>query len=71
MTNTNDDSASDCNLSDNGNKADGFYALGIVPVLKNKVSIKARYDLYRNNGEWNSAQKPSTKQAPITISSKI
>ncbi|MDV3123114.1 porin [Segatella copri] len=56
MTNTNDDSASDCNLSDNGNKADGFYALGIVPVLKNKVSLKARYDLYRNNGEWNSAQ---------------
>lgn len=50
------DSASDCNLSDNGNKADGFYALGIVPVLKNKVSLKARYDLYRNNGEWNSAQ---------------
>ena len=56
MTDTNDASASDCTLSSNGNKADGFYTLGIVPVVKNKVSLKARYDLYRNNGEWNSAK---------------
>lgn len=56
MTNTNDGSASDCNLSAIGNKADGFYALGIIPVVKNKVNVKARYDLYRNNAEWNSAK---------------
>lgn len=24
-------------------------------VVKNKVSLKARYDLLRNSGEWNSA----------------
>ena len=56
MTNTNDGSASDCNLSAIGNKADGFYALGIIPVVKNKVNVKAQYDLYRNNAEWNSAK---------------
>lgn len=56
MTDTNDGSASDCNLSAVGNKADGFYALGIIPVVKNKVNVKARYDLYRNNAEWNSAK---------------
>ena len=56
MTNTNDGSASDCNLSAIGNKADDFYALGIIPVVKNKVNVKARYDLYQNNAEWNSAK---------------
>ena len=56
MTDTNDGSASDCNLSAIGNKADRFYALGIIPVIKNKVNVKARYDLYRNNAEWNSAK---------------
>ena len=56
MTDTNDTSASDCNLSNNGTKADGFYALGIAPIVKNKVNLKARYDLYRSNGEWNSAK---------------
>jgi len=29
------------------NKADGVYALAIVPVVKNKLMAKARYDLYR------------------------
>ena len=29
------------------NKADGFYALAIVPVYKDKLLAKARYDLYR------------------------
>ncbi len=56
MQNTNDESASDCTLSSAGDKADGFYALGIAPVVKNKVNVKARYDLYRNNAEWNSAK---------------
>ena len=56
MTDTNDTSASDCSLSVNGDKADGFYALGIAPVVNNRLNVKARYDLYRNNGEWNSAK---------------
>ncbi len=30
-----------------GNKADGVYALAIVPVVKDKLMAKARYDLYR------------------------
>ena len=29
------------------NKADGIYALAIVPVVKDKLMAKARYDLYR------------------------
>ncbi|MBO4871228.1 MAG: porin [Muribaculaceae bacterium] len=28
-------------------KADGFYALAIVPVISNKLMLKGRYDLYR------------------------
>ena len=31
-----------------GNKADGFYALGIAPIIKNKLHVKARYDMYRD-----------------------
>ncbi len=31
-------------------KADGVYALAIVPVIKNKLMAKARYDLYRPTG---------------------
>lgn len=56
MTDTNDESSSDCNLSSAGSKADGFYALAIAPIVKNKVDVKAKYDLYRNNAEWNSAK---------------
>ena len=36
----------DGNVVDN-NKADGIYALAIVPVVKDKLMAKARYDLYR------------------------
>jgi hypothetical protein len=39
-----------------GNKADGFYALAIAPIIKKKVHIKARYDLYRSRAEWGSAK---------------
>lgn len=51
-----DKDAADCTLSAAGNKADGFYVLGIAPVVKDKVNIKARYDLYRDNGHWDSAK---------------
>lgn len=39
-----------------GDKADGFYALGIVPVVKNKFHVKARYDLYRDEATWGSSK---------------
>lgn len=53
LTNTNDATASDCNLSSNGNKAQGVYALVIAPIVKQKCHIKARYDMYQPNGEIN------------------
>ncbi len=36
-----------------GDKADGFYVFGIVPVLKSKLHAKARYNLYRPTKTWN------------------
>jgi predicted porin len=33
-------------------KADGLYALCIVPVIKNKLHAKARYDVYRAEANW-------------------
>ncbi len=56
MQNSNDASASDCSLSSAGDEADGFYVLGIAPVVKNKVNVKARYDLYRNDATWDSSK---------------
>lgn len=35
-----------------GDKADGYYALCIAPVIEKKVHVKARYDLYRDRKEW-------------------
>lgn len=39
-----------------GSKADGLYVLGIAPILKNKLHVKARYDMYRESAEWNTAK---------------
>lgn len=39
-----------------GNKADGFYALCIAPVIPQKLRVKARYDLYRPSAEWSSSR---------------
>lgn len=41
---------------DAGNKADGFYALAMAPLLKNKLHVKARYDLYRPKAEWGTSK---------------
>ena len=41
---------------DKGDKADGFYALAIAPVIKNKLHAKARYDVYRDMKTWRSAK---------------
>ena len=39
-----------------GNKADGFYALAVAPVIKKKLYVKARYDLYRPQAEWSTGK---------------
>ena len=39
-----------------GNKADGWYAFGIVPVIKSKLHAKARYQCYRQTKEWNASK---------------
>ena len=39
-----------------GDKADGWYAFGIVPVIKGKLHAKARYQCYRPQNEWGTAK---------------
>ena len=39
-----------------GDKADGYYALCIAPVIKQKMHLKARYDLYRDSKTWSSSK---------------
>lgn len=56
LVNTNDANSKDCNLSPLGNKADGFYALAIAPIIKKKLHVKARYDLYRPTADWSKAR---------------
>ena len=35
-----------------GDKADGWYVFGIVPLIKGKLHAKARYQTYRNQKDW-------------------
>ena len=37
-----------------GDKADGWYLFGIVPVIKSKLHAKARYQCYRQDKSWNN-----------------
>jgi len=39
-----------------GDKADGWYAFGIVPVVKGKLHAKARYQTYRAQKEWGTSK---------------
>lgn len=39
-----------------GDKADGWYALGMVPVIKKKLQVKARYQTYRPSKQWGSSK---------------
>lgn len=49
--------SNDCTVNDAvGDKADGVYALAIAPVISKKLYAKARYDMYRSNGEWDKAK---------------
>lgn len=51
------DDAKDCTVNTAaGDKADGVYALVIAPVIKKKMHVKARYDLYRSRAEWGTAK---------------
>ena len=56
INNFNDDNSKNCNLSKNGEKADGYYALVIAPVIQKKLHAKARYDVYRPKAEWTTAK---------------
>lgn len=38
-----------------GDKADGWYVSGIVPLIKSKLHAKARYQSYRVSAEWGSS----------------
>ena len=50
------------NLSDaavdweQGDKADGVYVVCIAPIIKQKLRVKARYDLYRKSADWETAK---------------
>ena len=39
-----------------GDKADGWYAFGIVPVIKSKLHAKARYNAYRKDKTWGNSK---------------
>ena len=39
-----------------GDKADGWYVFGIVPLVKSKLHAKARYQTYRAQKEWSSSK---------------
>ena len=58
LSNTDDAAAKDCNLSADGNKAQGVYALVIAPIILNKLHAKARYDMYQPS---DGAQKQRTQ----------
>ena len=58
LSNTDDAAAKDCNLSADGNKAQGVYALVIAPIIPNKLHAKTRYDMYQPS---DGAQKQRTQ----------
>lgn len=39
-----------------GDKADGWYVFGIVPVIKSKLHAKARYQCYRQAKDWETSK---------------
>lgn len=51
LSNTDDASSTNCELGSNGNKSQGVYALVIAPVVKKKLYLKARYDMYQPTGD--------------------
>lgn len=62
----------DCNINyAAGDKADGFYALVIAPVISKKLYAKARYDLYRPRAEWGTSKTQYEIGANYWIGSHI
>lgn len=39
-----------------GDKTDGFYVLAMAPLMKNRLHLKGRYDLYRPKAEWGTSK---------------
>ena len=58
------------NLAD-GDKADAYYALCIAPVIKKKMHVKARYDLYRPTKEWSTSKTYYEIGADYLISKNV
>lgn len=56
LVNTNDATSTNCELSSYGDKSDGFYGLVIAPIIKKKIHVKARYDMYRPTAEWSKSR---------------
>ncbi len=54
-----------------GNKADGYYALVIAPVIKNKLHVKARYDVYRPKAEWKTSKTNYEIGADCVLAKKL
>ena len=47
----------DCTLNEKlGDRADGVYLVCVAPIIKGKLRAKARYDLYRPAGNWDTAK---------------
>jgi hypothetical protein len=49
-----DEQKADINTND-GNKADGVYALILAPIFKSSLHAKLRYDLYRPRADWETS----------------
>lgn len=54
-----------------GNKADGLYVLGIAPIIKNKLHVKARYDMYRESAKWSTSKTQYEVGADYMFSKNI
>ncbi|MCF0203006.1 MAG: porin [Bacteroidaceae bacterium] len=47
----------DCTVNEAiGDRADAFYATVTAPIIKEKLHVRGRYDLYRRSKEWGSAK---------------
>ncbi len=72
LANTNDATSKDVTVNwAAGNKADGFYALCIAPVIKKQFHVKARYDLYRPQAEWSTSKTQYEVGADYEFSKNI
>ncbi len=56
---------------DLGDKADGWYVFGIVPLIKSKLHAKARYQTYRNAKCWNSYMVTGADGKPKPIGGSV